>query len=269
MEKSGSNARGLARAILLGAALALLAAGRTPAGDAKLAAIEAAKTVRIAVPQGSPPFGFTDSDMELIGYDIDMADLIAKGLGVKLESVPVTSTNRVPYLSSGRADLIISSLGKNPEREKVIDFTQAYAPFYSGVFGPADIAVKGPGDLDGKTVSVTRGSVEDLELTKIISGLVDMRRFEDGSAVVAAYLSGQVQLIAVGNVVAGSLNARNPAKPLEPKFMIKNSPCYIGLPRDEPALKAKLNAIIADLKKTGKIAELCEKWLNIPMPADL
>lgn len=63
------------------------------------------------------------------GYDIDVAKLIADKLGVKVELVPVTSANRVPYLQTNKVDLVISSLGKNAEREKVIDFSTAYAPF--------------------------------------------------------------------------------------------------------------------------------------------
>ncbi len=59
---------------------------------------------------------------------------IAAKLGVKVELVPVTSANRIPYLQTKKADLVISTLGKNPEREKVIDFTAAYAPFFQAVF---------------------------------------------------------------------------------------------------------------------------------------
>ncbi|MDM7292682.1 transporter substrate-binding domain-containing protein, partial [Klebsiella pneumoniae] len=42
----------------------------------------------------------------------------------KLQLVPVTSANRVPYLQTDKVDLVISSLGKNAEREKVIDFSR-------------------------------------------------------------------------------------------------------------------------------------------------
>ena len=60
---------------------------------------------------------------------------------MKTEIIPVTSANRIPYLQTKKADLVISSLGKNAEREKVIDFSIAYAPFFSGVFGAKAIAV--------------------------------------------------------------------------------------------------------------------------------
>ena len=100
-----------------------------------------AKVIKIAVPQDFAPFGSAGPDLKPVGYDIDMANLIGKELGVKVEIIPVTSANRIPYLQTKKADLVISSLGKNPEREKVIDFSVAYAPFFSGVYGTKAIAV--------------------------------------------------------------------------------------------------------------------------------
>ena len=135
--------------------------------------------IRIAVPQDFPPFGTVGPDLKPRGYDIDTANLIGKELGLRVELIPVTSTNRIPYLTTGKADLVISSLGKNPEREKVIDFSVAYAPFYNGIFGPTDISVKSAADLAGKTIGVTRGSIEDLELTKIAPTTANIKRFEE------------------------------------------------------------------------------------------
>ena len=94
--------------------------------------------LRVAVPQDFPPFGSVNTDMKSQGLDIDVATLIAQKMGVKVELVPVTSANRIPYLQTKKVDLVISSMGKNPEREKVIDFSAPYAPFFNGVFGPAD-----------------------------------------------------------------------------------------------------------------------------------
>ena len=71
-----------------------------------------------------------------------MARYLAKSMKLKLQLVPVTSANRVPYLQTDKVDLVISSLGKNAEREKVIDFSRAYAPFFLGVFGPKGAELK-------------------------------------------------------------------------------------------------------------------------------
>lgn len=262
------NRRTLLR-ILSTSALALGVLASVPARADALDSIKKAGVLRVAVPQDFPPFGTVGADMKPQGYDIDMAALLAKEMGVKLDLIPVSSTNRIPYLTTGKADLVISSLGKSPDREKVIDFSDAYAPFFNGVFGPADAKIAGPADLAGKTIGVTRGAVEDIELTKVAPPTATIKRFEDNNATISAYLSGQVQLAATGNVVAAALNERTKLRPLTPKFLIKNSPCYVGLNKGEPALMAKVNAIIAGAKKDGSLNAIAEKWLHNPLPKDL
>ncbi|KOF52932.1 MULTISPECIES: transporter substrate-binding domain-containing protein [unclassified Achromobacter] len=257
------------RSLLLSlcAAATLLAA--SPGHADTLDDIKKAGVIRIAVPQDFPPFGSVGADMKPLGYDIDTARLIAGQMGVKLELVPVTSANRVPYLQTRKVDLVISSLGKNPERERAIDFSDAYAPFFNGVFGPADIKVSAAADLAGKTIGVTRGAVEDIELSKIAPASATIKRYEDNNGTITAFLSGQVPLIATGNVVAAAILARNPPKKPETKFLIKNSPCYIGLNKNEPGLRAKVNEILAAAKRDGALAAISQKWLGAGLPADL
>lgn len=250
-------------------ALALGLLGSLPAFADGLDTVKKSGVLRVAVPQDFPPFGTVGADMKPQGYDIDMAALIAKEMGVKLELIPVSSTNRIPYLTTGKADLVISSLGKNPDREKVIDFTLAYAPFYNGVFGPADLKVAGAADLAGKSIAVTRGSVEDLELTKIAPATAVIKRFEDNNTTLSAYLSGQTQLAATGNVVAAALNERTKLRPLTPKFLIKNSPCFVGVNKGEVALTARVNEVITKAKKDGSLNQIALKWLRNPLPAEL
>ena len=226
-------------------------------------------TLRVAVPADFPPFGSVDSDLKPQGLDIDVATLIAKKLGVKVELIPVSSANRIPYLTTRKVDLVISSMGKNPEREKVIDFTAAYAPFFNGVFGPADLPVKSAADLAGKSIAVTRGSVEDLELSKIVPASATVKRYEDNNSTISSFLSGQVQLVATGNVVAAAIIAKNPPKKPETKFLIKDSPCFIGLNKGEKKLQDKVDAILAESKKDGSLNGISQKWLGLPLPAGL
>jgi polar amino acid transport system substrate-binding protein len=225
--------------------------------------------IKIAVPQDFPPFGSVGTDLKPIGYDIDTAELIGKKMGVKVQIVAVTSANRVPYLQTKKVDLVISSLGKSPEREKAIDFSVAYAPFFNGVFGPADIKVDKAADLAGMTVGVTRGAIEDIELSKIAPSSATIKRYEDNNGTITAFLSGQVQLVATGNVVAAAILARNPPKKPERKFLIKDSPCFVGLNKDEPALLAKVNAVIAQSKQDGSLNAISKKWLGADLPAGL
>lgn len=246
--------------------LPLLLLTTTAAQADLLQDIEQRGVLRVAVPQDFPPFGSVGRDMQPRGYDIDMARYLAEGLGVKLELITVTSANRIPYLQTGRADLVISSLGKNPERERAIDFTDAYAPFFLGVFGTSDVAVSAPADLAGKAVGVTRGAVEDMELEKVVPATARIQRFEDNNTTLSAYLSGQVQLIATGNLVAAEIAERRPNRAPQAKFMLKDSPCYIGLRQGEDALKARVNELIAQALADGTLNRISETWLKAPLP---
>jgi len=154
---------------------------------------------------------------------------------------------------------------QNPEREKVIDFSTAYAPFFNGVFGPDEIKLGKAEELAGKTISVTRGSIEDLELSKIAPASAVIKRFEDNNATITAYLSGQTQLIATGNVVAAAVNERSKLRRLSTKFLIKDSPCFVGLGKGEAALQAKVNEIIAKVKKNGALNDIAQRWPHSPL----
>jgi len=226
--------------------------------------IVAKKLVTIAIPTDFPPYGFVGTDLKPQGLDIDMANLIATKLGVKLELVPVTSANRIPYLQTRKADLVISTLGKNAEREKVIDFSAAYSPFFQAVFAPKGTAIKTAADLAGKSVGVTRGAIEDMELSKIAPPGADLKRFEDNNATVSAFVSGQVQAIATGASVAGNLMARNPQLGTEFKFVLKDSPNFIGVAKGDDKLRSKVNEIIAAAKASGEIDKMAVKWLGRP-----
>ncbi|WP_428240031.1 transporter substrate-binding domain-containing protein [Gynuella sp.] len=234
-----------------------------------LADIQKAGVLKVAVPQDFPPFGSVGSDLKPQGYDIDMAAYLAKELNVKLKLVPVTSANRIPYLQTRKVDLVISSLGKNPEREKAIDFSKPYAPFFLGVFGLDAVKVSSAADLAGKTIGVTRGAVEDIELTKLLPESATMKRFEDNNTTISAFLSGQVDLIATGNLVVTSIAERNPARVPVTKFMLKNSPCYVGVHKGEPELMAKVNELIAKAYSAGVLENISQKWLKASYPKEL
>lgn len=92
--------------------------------------------MKIGVPVDAPPFGFIGGDQQPAGLDVDVAQLIAAKLGAKVQLVPVASAQRIPALLDKKVDLVVSTLGKNAEREKQIDFSESYSSFYLAVFGP-------------------------------------------------------------------------------------------------------------------------------------
>lgn len=235
----------------------------------QLDSVKESGVIKVAVPQDFAPFGFVAKDMSVQGYDIDMANYIAKELGVKVELVPVTSANRIPYLQTGKVDLIISSLGKNAAREKAIDFSNAYAPFFLGVFGSKDVAVSSVEDLADKVVGVTRGSIEDIELSKLVGSSTKIKRFEDNYTTISAYISGQVSLIATGNIIISEIASKYPVKAPVTKFSLKNSPCYIGMMKNQSEFMAVINGLINKSKESGALNAISIKWLKIPLTKDI
>jgi polar amino acid transport system substrate-binding protein len=252
--------------LVLTLSLSALCASKVQA-QAALDEVLARKTIVIAIPTDFPPYGFVGTNLQPQGLDIDMANYIGAKLGVKVELLPVTSANRIPYLQTKKAHLVISTLGKNPEREKVIDFTAAYSPFFQAVFAAKSLQIKSFADLAGKTVAVTRGAIEDMEITKLAPASADIKRFEDNNVTVSAFVSGQVQALATGVSVAGNMMQRNPQLNTEYKLLIKDSPNFIGVAKGEDKLRTRVNEIIAAAKTSGDIDKMAQKWLGRPAGA--
>tara|TARA_Y100001968_G_C19421326_1_gene751900 strand:+ start:342 stop:1103 length:762 start_codon:yes stop_codon:yes gene_type:complete len=222
--------------------------------------------VKIAVPEAFAPFGSVGSSGEHEGYDVDVAKLIAKDLGVKLELVPVVSKQRIPFLETGRVDLVISTMGANPKRAKSINFSSAYAPFYSGAFAASSIKASKPADLDGLKVGVTGGTLEDLEITKTAPKGAKITRFGDNAATLSAFSSGQVQVLVAGNTAAAALSKNNPSMDIVRKFIIKESPCFIGIKKGNDDLLRWVNVFILHKKLGGDLNKLSKKWLGQDLP---
>jgi polar amino acid transport system substrate-binding protein len=234
-----------------------------------LADIQKAGTIKVGVFADFPPFSSVGPDMKLKGYDIDVAEKLAAALHVKSQLVEVTGQNRIPYLNEHRVDVLMS-VGKNPEREKVIAFTQAYAPYYIAVIGPKAMNVKGPADLADKTISVNRGTLEDTSLTQAAPKSADVRRFDNYSAVIQAFLSGQTQLMATGNDVGAQVLAKHTDLAPEQKFQLLSSPDHLAINKGEPSLLKALDEAIGAIKTDGTLDKVSTKWLGKPLdPKDL
>lgn len=225
-----------------------------------------AGVVKIAVPENFPPFGSLGDEGEYVGYDVAVAQMIAEALGVELELVPVTSNQRIPYLETDRVDLVISSMGANPERAKSILFSAAYAPFYSGAFAASDIAVESVEDLAGKSVGLTGGTLEDLALTDMVPEGTEIIRFGDNAATLAAYISGQVDVLVTGNTVAAQLAEDNPDMDIETKFIVSDSPCFIGVKKGNWELLQWVNVFILNKKLDGSLNALSQEWFGQDLP---
>ena len=87
----------------LAAALLSLGLVNTAMAD-RLQDILTAGVIRIGVPLDVPPFGSQNANREAEGFDVDMANMVAKALGVKLELTQITGANRLPFLLTDKVD---------------------------------------------------------------------------------------------------------------------------------------------------------------------
>jgi polar amino acid transport system substrate-binding protein len=229
------------------------------------------KKIIVAVDIGTPPFGMIDGQARQSGSDIESAQLLAKDLGVELEVVPVTGANRIPFLLTRKADVVLSSFVITDERKKVIDFSLPYGVLTVGISGPAKPKVASFADLTGKTVAATRGTTADQELVRGIKDFpgVTIVRFEDDATTSTAVATGQQDYIAAPITVIPGIKKANPSRDIELKFVIKEQPYGIGLRKNEPQLKAYLDGWVKTNLKNGKLDGIYKKYFAVSLPADM
>ncbi len=213
-----------------------------------------------------PPYGTTNAQNQPDGYDADVARLLAKDLGVKLNLVPVTGPNRIPFLLTNKVDLLVASLAVTPERAKQVDFTDPYAAATIVLYGDKDAAIKSPADLKGKRIGVARASTQDVALSAIAPEGTDIRRFDDDASGMQALLSGQVDALGCSTTVAAQIAKRAPANKYEQKMVLKQQVMGIALRPSQDALKKELNDFIARNKANGELGKLYQKWLGTDFP---
>ena len=258
----------MTRFVKLFAAMLLVGlAAAAPAKADDLQNIISAGKVRIGVPIDVAPFGFVDANNQPAGLDVDVAKMIAKDLGVELEMIQITGANRIPFLVTGKLDLVVSAMGATPQRALQVAFSSPYSALSIGVFGPAAAKVTQASEIGDLTVAAARGTTQDIELTALAPN-AKIIRFDDDATAAAAYLSGQTDLFATANVVTQDLAKKHPDKEFATKFIIRFSPTHIGLRQGNPELLRWLDTFVFYHKTSGELSKLTEKWLGDPLPKD-
>ncbi len=228
--------------------------------------IHKAGVVRVGIALELPPFGYIDADRNPAGLDVELAHKVADTLGVKLQIQPVTTPNRIPYLLSGKVDIIIANLGETPERAKQVLYTFPYVNTYIGVWGPKKIHVASAAELGDYVVAISRGSTPDLALS-VENPSAKIMRTEDDSSAVAAYMSGQSDLLGSTDTQIAALVKQNPKVEFDPKFRIHDSPAHMAVRKGETRLANQLDDFIKARYKDGTLDALSQKYMS--KPADI
>jgi polar amino acid transport system substrate-binding protein len=230
--------------------------------------IESRGTIKVGMLVDFPPYGLMNEQNQPDGYDADVAKRLAQDIGKKLQLVPVTGPNRIPYLLSGQVDVLVASLGITPERAKSVDFSEPYAAITIAVYGNDDAKVAKPEDLAGKSIAVARASTQDTAVTKVAPPSATIRRFDSDAAALQALISGQVPLVGCSNVCYLTIQKLAPGK-YNKKFELSSQVQGIAVKPGEKKLLARINQFIDKIKADGELDKINEKWLGEAMPAVL
>lgn len=261
----------LQRRLFTGTALALgLAATLSmwaPAASAQTVAdIKKKGELTIGMLVDFPPYGTMNQSNQPDGYDADVARLMAKDLGVKLNLVPVTGPNRIPFLLTNKVDLLVASLAVTPDRAKQVQFSKPYAAASIVLYGDKKANIKTAADLKGKRVGVARASTQDVALTGIAPEGTEIRRFDDDASAMQALMSGQVDAIGCSTTVAAQIDMRAPANTFENKFLLRQQFMAVAMRPGQAELLTTVDDFVARNTANGELNKLYRKWLETDLP---
>ena len=116
-------------------------------------------TLVVGVKADYKPWGFRDSSGNLVGMEIDMAQDVADAMGVKLELVPVQSSNRMQFLEQGNIDLMIATMSDRKDRREIVGIVGPnYYTSGTNIMAPKALGLKSWEDLRGKPVCGKQGA---------------------------------------------------------------------------------------------------------------
>jgi len=254
---------GALAALTMGAAIGTAS---LPAHAQTVADLKSKGTLTVGMLVDFPPYGTLDSSNQPDGYDADVAKLMAKDLGLKVNIVPVTGPNRIPFLLTNKVDMLIASLAITPERAKQVQFSEPYAAAEIVLYGDADMTMKAPADLKGKRLGVARASTQDVALTAIAPEGAEIRRFDDDASGMQALLSGQIDALGCSTTVAAQIAQRAPKGKYENKFVLRRQVMGVALRPGQDELLKTVNDFVERNTKNGELDKLYQKWLKTSLP---
>lgn len=210
------------------------------------------------------PFEYVDAAKgeEIIGFDIDLIKLVGEKIGVDMQVQDMDFNSLVPALQAGKIDVVISGMTPNPEREKVVDFSDKYNETEQVIIVKKDSGIKKEADLAGKKIGVQTASIQENlgnEIAKKVDVSVEGRtRIPE---IIQDMMSKRLDAgILEGGVAKGYLKTNDQLE----AFPVEEQPedfKAIAVPKGSD-LKDKINKALKELADEGKIQELEEKWLE-------
>jgi glutamate/aspartate transport system substrate-binding protein len=270
--------RALSLGAIAGLLLALPVAAQDGALGPTLAAIKAAKTVKLGYREASPPFSFLDQANRPIGYSLELCEAIVEEIGVavdeaalKIQYVKVTSDDRIPAVVDKKIDLECGSTTANAERAKRVAFSPLMFVAGTKLMVPATSSAKAIADLKGKTIVVTRGTTNEQAIQasdkKSALGLKIVTA-EDHEQSYQMLADGKADAFATDDILLYGLIARHKAQD-KMKVVgdyLSYDPYGIMFRKDEPEVAAIVERTFRKLATNHDLVPLYNKWFLARLP---
>jgi polar amino acid transport system substrate-binding protein len=241
------------------AALALVAATAVPAFAGMLDDIRGRNVVRIGVSLGGEPIGFRDPQNNPVGYDVDVANMIAAKLGVPVEFTDVSGDARISMLVSGQLDIVVANTSATLERAKSVNFTIPYNRAGLRVIVQADSGITKLEDLAGKKIVVGRGTTGETFIKTAVptAELVYVDQFApDG---VLQLQQKRVDAAIEDSSLLDYLATKNPTL-VTLEGLYSNDPISIAVAKGDTEFVRWLDMFVSDYIQSGAYSANYKKW---------
>ncbi|MDA8447531.1 basic amino acid ABC transporter substrate-binding protein [Paracidovorax valerianellae] len=241
-------------ALGLGLAAALIAPLAAQAQDRELTVASSATYA---------PFAFENKDKQIVGFDIDIINAIAKKQSLKIKVVNTPWSGIFVALNNGDVDLVISGVTINDKRRQSYDFSEPYFAAQQLIAVPKASTVTSLKDLAGKKIAVVNASTaDDVASREFGKTSPNIRRFESTPLIISELAGGGVDAAIGDNGVIAYRVAQNAAlKTVEdPAFPVEGF--GIVVKKGDKALQDKLNAGLAAVRADGSYNEIYKKWFG-------
>ena len=253
--------------LALGACAVTLALVAPAAAD-RLDDVKARGKLVVGVSDTTPPFTFK-KDGTHVGYDIDMVRAVAKRLGVTVETVSVTSAERIPMLKDGKLDFVATSMTRTPERLKDIDFSVIYFVTPHAVIVKKSSGITSVRQLAGKKASSASTSTAGPNL-KEAEPKVELVYVRDYSEAFGLLKDGKVDAFPTDESVLRAI-VQQDGHPDDYLFLsdfTKSRNVGFALKKAEPRFKEAINHALLDVEASGEAIRIFDTWFgpNTPEP---
>jgi polar amino acid transport system substrate-binding protein len=232
--------------------------------------------LRAGIRFDNPPHSFTDEEGNWVGFDVDIAEALARELGVELERVKVDELTRISYLNEDQIDVAVASMSHTVKRDKEIDFSQTY--FWSKqTFLVKRGEVNSLADLVGKTVGMDRGSSaignwQDWLEANGYSEEPEIEEFSDKQAAAQAVSQGAIAGWAEDYEILASFAKRDPSLEILSGEGIGVKLDGIGVKQNDSELRDEVNYALQRIAASGEYDRIYDRWFgpdsDTPVPQE-